>query len=156
MRISDRRQQTVAQVLERTVASHGDRPFLLVGNDEVTFADLDRHSNRLGNGLHALGIRRQQNVLLMLEDNVDFIALWIALAKLGAVEVPINRAHLGDLLIHLMNDSQAQYLIVDARFLDRIAEVCARLTHLPRDCVLSRAAEDSGHLGWWSAPHLVS
>ena len=130
MRISDRRQQTVAQVLERTVASHGDRPFLLVGNDEVTFADLDRHSNRLGSGLHSLGIRRQQNVLLMLEDNVDFIALWIALAKLGAVEVPINRAHLGDLLIHMMNDSQAQYLIVDARFLDRIAEVCARLTHL--------------------------
>jgi crotonobetaine/carnitine-CoA ligase len=143
MRIPDRTKRTVGAVLESAVEQHGDKPFLLVADDIITFAELNSRANCLSNGMHEFGICHQDNVLLMLEDNVDFVAVWIALAKLGAVEVPINRAYQGELFVHLVNDSQATRIIVDGRYLQRISEVGRRLTHLteiivypelPADC----------------------
>lgn len=146
MRIPDRKSRTAGNVLERTAEHHGDRPFLLVDDEEITFAQLNSQVNRLSNGFHRAGIGHQQNVLLMLEDNVDFIATWLALAKLGAVEVPINRAYQGELLVHLVNDSLAERLIVDSRYLERIAEVRPRLTNLEELIVYPRLPEDCGEL----------
>jgi crotonobetaine/carnitine-CoA ligase len=68
----------------------------------------------------------------MLPNSTDFFALWCGLAKLGAVEVPVNTAYRGAILAHVLNDSRAATLIVDTEFLERIDEVRGELTHLKR------------------------
>lgn len=130
MRITKDSRRTVRDVIEQTAGVHGERTFLLVDDSEVSFGQLDRRANVLANGLHAWGVERQENVLVMLDDNVDFIATWLALSKIAAVEVPINRAYHGDLLIQLVNDSQARRAIIAAEYLPLFTEVYDQLQHL--------------------------
>ena len=130
MRIPERDAQTVVEVLAHTVATQSQKPFLLTGDESTTFGSLDRQSNRLTHGLAAAGVESGDRVLLMLKDNVDFIALWLATAKLVAIEVPVNRAYQGELLAHVINDSGARLMVVDLEFLPALESVHDQLRNL--------------------------
>ena len=115
--------QTLRQVLARRAGSRGDAPWIAGEERSWTYRDLDRMSNRIANGLAARGVARGETVLVMLPDCIEFIAAWCGLAKLGAVQVPINTHLRGNGLSHVVGDSRARTMIVHARFLDRIADV---------------------------------
>ena len=117
--------QTLHQVLARRAASRGDAPWIAGEERSWTYRDVDSMSNRIANGLGALGVARGDTVLVMLPDCVEFIAAWCGLAKLGAVQVPVNTHLRGSVLSHVVNDSRARTMIVHARFLDRLAGVGA-------------------------------
>lgn len=130
MRIPERSQQTVVEVLARTVATRADKPFLLSGDGVTTFGELDQWSNRLAHALGTTALRAGTPVLLMLNDNVDFIAIWVAISKLAAIEVPINRAYHGMMLTHVINDSGAKLIIIDRDFIPALESVQDDLVHL--------------------------
>lgn len=129
-------------MLARTAAAQGEKPFVLTGEESTSFGSLDRQSNRLAHGLAATGVESGDRVLLMLKDNVDFIALWLATAKLVAIEVPVNRAYQGELLAHVINDSGARLMVVDLEFLPALEAVQDNLESLVRIvCYPSRPEE---------------
>lgn len=115
--------QMLHQVLARRVANRGEAPWIVGAERSWTYCDIDAMSNRVANGLAALGIARGDTVLAMLPDCVEFIAVWCGLAKLGAVQVPVNTHLRGNVLAHVVGDSRARMMIVHAQFLDRIADV---------------------------------
>ena len=113
--------QTLHQVLARRGERHPDAPWLVGEHRSWTYRDLDAMSNRVANGLAPHGIGKGDTVLVMLPDCVEFIATWCGLAKLGAVQVPVNTHLRGNVLSHVVSDSRARTMIVHAQFLDRIA-----------------------------------
>ena len=117
----ERDSQTLRQVLARRAGSRGDAPWIAGEERSWTYRDLDRMSNRIANGLAARGVAKGETVLVMLPDCIEFIAAWCGLAKLGAVQVPVNTHLRGSVLSHVVGDSRARTMIVHARFLDRIA-----------------------------------
>ena len=60
-------------------------------------------------------------------------------SKIGAIEVPVNVHHRGSILSYLINDSQAEVLVVDAQYLERIEAVADDLDTLKRICVVGAA-----------------
>ena len=56
----------------------------------LTYADLDRLSNRLASGLRTLGVKKGDRVAVSLGNGTEFAALTYAVFKLGAVLVPLN------------------------------------------------------------------
>ncbi len=62
----------------------------IVGADaaERTFAELSAASNRVANGLRALGVKRGERILLMLGNVVPLWETMLAAMKLGAVVIP--------------------------------------------------------------------
>ena len=58
------------------------------GAATLTFAELSDRSNRVANGLRALGVNRGDRVLLMLGNVVPLWDLMLATMKLGAVMIP--------------------------------------------------------------------
>jgi crotonobetaine/carnitine-CoA ligase len=151
MALDPRARQTVARVLADRVARHPDRPFLRTEDGDVSYREIDRRSNRLAQGLARHGVGAGTTVLVMLPNVVEFVALWIALAKLGAIEVPVNTAYRGALLAHVINDSGAAMMIVDVGFLERLGEVAGRLPHLERLVVLGEGTSALGGLGRFEA-----
>jgi len=72
-----------ARVAPRSLAS-------TLGDDAITFAELDERSNRLANGLAGMGIGRGDRVLWWGDTTLDALPLFGALAKIGAVFAPLN------------------------------------------------------------------
>ena len=81
-------EQTLGKVLADRAARLGDKPFIVTDHASHSYAEIDAWSNRLANGLAALGIAPGETVLVMLTNTVEFVALWCGLGKLGAIEVP--------------------------------------------------------------------
>ncbi|GAB3498375.1 AMP-binding protein [Amycolatopsis cihanbeyliensis] len=55
-----------------------------------TFAEVERRSGEFAGALAALGIGRGDRVAVMLRNQPEFPLLWLGLARLGAVLVPVN------------------------------------------------------------------
>jgi len=107
--------ESVGALIERAAAQHGDRRVCLFFEDgvELTYARLDERSNRLADALMRLGARKGTHVGVMLPNVAEFPITWIAIAKLGAVMVPINIGYTGRELSYVVNDSDAQFLVID-------------------------------------------
>ncbi|HEY3464089.1 MAG TPA: benzoate-CoA ligase family protein [Amycolatopsis sp.] len=76
--------------LDRHVLSgRGGRTALLVGDRSVTYADLAKLANRVGNVLLDAGVRKGQRVLLALSDGDEFVAAWYGAQKIGAVTAEV-------------------------------------------------------------------
>ena len=124
--------QTLRQVLARRVERCGDKPWIVAPNRAYSYREIDAESDRLAAGFVDIGVRPGDTVLYMLPDTVALVLTWCALAKLGAVEVPVNTHLRGGVLAHVINDSSASMMIVGRQFLDRIDAVAGALTGLKR------------------------
>ena len=78
----------------------------------MTFAGIDELSNRIAHGLMRRGIAKGDRVALFLPNCEAFIPLWFALAKLGAVEVPIADSSKGDFLRHQLATTSPKLIVI--------------------------------------------
>ncbi|NMG39719.1 AMP-binding protein [Chelativorans sp. ZYF759] len=95
-------------------------------SETLSYADLHRRSDALAASLLARGIRKGAHVALMMPNGPEFVLSWFALAKLGAVLVPTNTAYTSSELDYLLNQSDAQALIVDASLLPALEGMAKR------------------------------
>ena len=122
----------IGKLVRKKALSQKDRLFLHFEDETVTYQQLDETSNRFANGLKALGITKNDKIAIMMKNHPDFLYTWLGSAKLGAVEVPINTAYKGELLEHIINNSDSRILIIDGDFLDRLILIREDLTKLER------------------------
>src|SRR5215218_8532473 len=101
----DQRDWVLGKVLESWAESDPDRPYLQWEDEPVlTFAETNRAVNRLAHGLAAAGVKHGDRVMLLLPNCREYVLTWFALAKLGAVEVPVNSHYRGQFLEHVANN----------------------------------------------------
>jgi acetyl-CoA synthetase len=88
---------------ELAQGDNGNRPALRIVGDgaaSLTFAELSQRSNRVANGLRALGVGRGDRILLMLGNIAPLWEMMLVAMKLGAVMIPattlLTRADLRD------------------------------------------------------------
>ena len=103
---------------EAFVESHGDA--------RVTFRGLNEQSNRVANAFVAAGVEKGERVGLLLMNGIEFMEAYFALAKIGAVVVPLNWRLVPDELEFILKDSGTRRLIFDDAFVDTAAELHGR------------------------------
>jgi O-succinylbenzoic acid--CoA ligase len=99
--------------LRERAASFPGRPALVVGNEQLTFGDLDRACDRMAARLTAAGIRAGDRVALLLHNGIPFVLFTHALARLGAIMVPLNTRLAPPEVAWQAQDSRAPVLIYD-------------------------------------------
>ena len=107
---------TLRALLERRAAREPDRAYLVHGGRSLTFAELDTSANRLANGLAERGIGEGMRVAVMLDNHPDLVCLFFALAKLGAVHVPVNTRLRGDPLAYLLGHAEPAMVIAESGY----------------------------------------
>ena len=106
---------SIRKLLERRARDDGARPFCLHQDTVITFGELDHVVNRLANGFAGLGVAPGDRVAVILPTHTDHIYTFLALAKLGVTQVPIN-IHLRELGLRFpLEHSEARVVVADAR-----------------------------------------
>ncbi len=103
---------TLGEALRRSAMRHGDRPFLLGMGEAVSFAAFDDRVDRLADGLLALGVGRGDHVAVWLTNSPDWVASFCAIARIGAVLVPINTRYKADEVAFILAQSDARALLM--------------------------------------------
>ena len=134
-------ERTIHRVLRQKVAQYGNRDFFYFKDRSLGYEDLDRESDRVAAGLQSLGLGKGDKVAILMNNRPEFLFLWFGLCKLGAVEVPINTAHRGDLLTYMVDKADCRLAVVESPFLDRLAPVLKDLPKLERILILGAAEE---------------
>ncbi|KAL1385879.1 acyl-CoA synthetases /AMP-acid ligases II [Phyllosticta capitalensis] len=107
-------EQTIGQYFSSTVAKYGDRPAVIAHHQETTLSydALDRASNALARGLQSLNVQKGDRVAVSLGNNVEHVTATFALAKLGAILVPLNPAFTVTQVAAAITHLEASHLII--------------------------------------------
>ncbi|CAM5606607.1 2-aminobenzoate-CoA ligase OS=Streptomyces alboniger OX=132473 GN=CP975_27805 PE=4 SV=1 [Streptomyces alboniger] len=85
----------------------------------VTYEELHRRMCAMGRALRALGVQREQRVLLVLDDTPDFFTAFLGAVRIGAVPVPVDYRIDAAQARFYAQDSYARAAVVDTeRFVD--------------------------------------
>ncbi len=92
------RSLTLTGLLDDVAARFPARPFVITEQETVSYGELAQRAARLARGLIASGVRPGERVALVLPNGTDVIAARFAVARAGAVAVPVSfRLHPGEL-----------------------------------------------------------
>ncbi len=106
--------RVVPQRLRHWARTEPDRPFFRCGGGWFSFGETDRLTDAIGGGLAARGVGKGDRVAIMLPNCEANVLAVLALAKLGAIQLPINPFLKGEFLRHQLADSGTTTLISDA------------------------------------------
>lgn len=120
----------LGNILREKAIAHPAKTFLKFRDMELTYREVNDMADRMAQGFAAMGVRQHDHVAVMLPNSADFMYVTCALAKIGAVLVPINIAYKGEILHHVLNTSDVSMLVVDEPLLDQAAPVLERLPNL--------------------------
>lgn len=116
-KIQRARRQTLADLLARTAARYPDKLAIVCGDRASwTYSEFDKRCTELAAGLQHGGLREGDCVAVLARNSHSFALLRFALARCGAVLVPINfMLNEGD-VAYILQHSGAKMLCVDAEF----------------------------------------
>jgi crotonobetaine/carnitine-CoA ligase len=138
---------TINATFRDAAQAEPDRVFLDFGGDKYTYAAMAVAVERLARGLHALGVRRGDRVVGLLESGPDAVMAWFATNRLGGVYVPINTAYKGDFLRHQMNDCGARVAICGQELVGHVTALAGELTSLEHVLHLGSEADPAAWRG---------
>ncbi|WNM31672.1 benzoate-CoA ligase family protein [Streptomyces sp. Li-HN-5-11] len=95
---------------------NGDRPALTGTAGDLTYAQLHDRVRRTATGLRSAGLLPEQRLLMFMADSPEFVTVFLAALRIGAVPVPVSTMLRADGLAELLADSRARLLAVTADF----------------------------------------
>ena len=123
-----------ADLLERNLeAGRENKIAIFSASGDLTYLDLFKLTNGAARALHALGVRREERVLIAAYDSPGWVASFLGAIRLGAIPVPVNpllqRSEDYD---HFIEDSLARVVVVDANTEEKLKPAAARSDTAPR------------------------
>jgi long-chain acyl-CoA synthetase/crotonobetaine/carnitine-CoA ligase len=96
-------------------------------------------------GLHALGVGTGTHVATMLPSCPANLISWFALARLGAVLTPINNSYQAEELAYVLDNSHAEFLIIDSQYLPLLDKINLENLTLKQSVVHGMPCDDYSH-----------
>ena len=139
----------LSRLLENTVERVSENVGLRFEGRLHPYSELNRLANRLANGLKDSGLKPRDKCILMLPSCPEFVIAYYALAKLGAVIVPVNFLFKEGELSHIFRDSRAGGFIGMEPYLDEAGKAMKGLSQLSIR-IASAVREEAGFMPWKS------
>ncbi|GFG75746.1 benzoate-CoA ligase family protein [Mycobacterium botniense] len=104
---------------------HGTRSAVITPSQTLSYQDLADTVHRVAHGLHQLGARPGDRVMLCMADDVEQLTAILAAMYVGAVPVPVSTMLTGKELGLLLADSRAKVLCASTEFAAQVAVALA-------------------------------
>lgn len=124
--------QVIGDVLRARARELPDTLYWWIGDDQATYAEADAASDRVAAGLAELGVRQGDRVAVFSANRREYLETIFGLAKLGAIQVPLNAYLRGDFLYHQLHESEPEVALADASGVEAILAVADRVPSLKK------------------------
>ncbi len=148
--------QTLKDLLDKSFANHAQQTAIRVlkpvqGSREwqyeaLSYAELKECRDRLATGLAAQGLIKGKRVGILTDGGSEPLLIFLAADCIGVSAVPLCTKASDEVLVHGIEHSEIELLVVDRRGYERLAQVRARLGRIPQIVLTEGSAEDA--LSW--------
>ena len=97
----------------------------MLASETLTYAELDERVGVVAAGLRALGLRRDDRVLLVMSDEIPMLTGILGAFRAGLVAVPVSTMFTGSELGKIMADSGARAVLATPEFVESVSQAVA-------------------------------
>src|SRR5258708_30421403 len=120
-----------ADILERNLrAGRAHKAAYVDARGSWTFGQLADRAARFGQALRALGVRREDRILLCLLDTIDWPTAFLGAIKAGVIPIPVNTLMTEDDYRFMLADSRARVLVVSEALFPKFANLISSSSDL--------------------------
>jgi fatty-acyl-CoA synthase len=112
------RPRTLWDWLDDCAQRYGERPLVLTDDRRLSYVDVAAESRRLADGLDTLGVQPGDRVAIVMANYPELVAIKFAIARAGAIAVPLNYLYRGDELRFVLADSGCRVVVTMTGFAD--------------------------------------
>jgi len=113
----------IAWWVQRWSDLHPDKPAVIFEEEQITYAELNQRANRASCWLQSLGIEKGDRVAVMLNNCPEFIELFLACARLGAIFVPLNFRSAPPELDYFLKNCRPRLFVFGHEFIDNVKKL---------------------------------
>ena len=137
-------ERSLAVMLEAQARKYGAKPLVQAGERSWSFAEAPELAARSAGRLQTAGLRQGDRIALICENRPEFIEVFLGAAWLGASLVPINTASRGLQLRHILENSGARLLVIEAALLGALEHVGLATLPLEAIWIIDRPSGEVG------------
>lgn len=108
--------QTVNKMYDYSCTQWGDREAVVYGDERLTYSQLRRRVATLATGLSSIGVRQGDRVAFLLGVTPDWVTLFYAALRIGAVAVPLNLGWTGREIVQGLALTESTVLVATDDF----------------------------------------
>lgn len=112
--------QTLMELFEASVKRYTDRPALLLGDEMLTYDQLNRKANQLARILRGQGVGPETLVGILTERSFEMLIGIYGIQKAGAGYLPVDPTNPEDRIHYILKDSGAKAVVTQKKFAEKI------------------------------------
>src|ERR1700722_4651871 len=93
---------------------------LVCGDESVTYTELDGLVGKVAAGLKALGVEKGDRVAMVIGNSIEFVVVMFAVARLGAISVPLNIRHQLAENRDIIDDCKAKVVVHESDLIEKV------------------------------------
>lgn len=114
---------TIGHTLLTNAHNYGEREAIVIDEQRLTYRELDQAVNRRANALLALGVKKGDHVGTLSANSMELVETIYALARIGAVVVPLNfRLSPGE-MTYVVNHADLSTLMFQDQFEETVRKI---------------------------------
>ena len=132
----------LGEILRRSARAEtfGSKVALIQGDERLTYAQVNERANRIAHALLTLGVRKGDRVAVLGRNSADYVAIIFALAKTGAIIVPLNVWYKGEEIVYAASQSGCRFFLLEASFTELVGSVRGKLDRIESFVEFGRGA----------------
>jgi len=127
--------------------AHPERAAFVDDAGTLSYGELARRIGQMSAALRALGLRREERVLLLMQDCSDWPVTFLGAIHAGLVPVAVNTLLTAEDYAYMLEHSRAQAAVVSGALLPTLRSAMASATHEVDTVVVSRPVTAAGSGG---------
>jgi len=110
----------IAWWVQRWSDLHPNKPAIIFEEENITYSELHRRANRTAGWLQSVGIEKGDRVAVLLNNCPEFLEIYFACCRLGAIFVPINFRSAPPEIDYFLKNSRPRLFIFGSEYIDPI------------------------------------
>jgi len=130
---------TIYSFIKRNARVNGNRTALISGNQKITHRQFLEKVDQLSCGLLGAGLKRGDRIGVLGQNSLEYVYLYGAAAKVGAIMIPINWRLDPEEIKYVISDGAPKILFASPEFQDTIRPLVSRLDCIEKTFTLGQA-----------------